>query len=517
MAPGPGVCSRKWTRGWRRTQPTGPSRSSPSATHSISTLTTSAPACDAGATRTSPRSEGRPSAATRTGRGTRWWSTSRHRGASPERPDRRVAITNGSHPPERRRGSGGKEGSVVTSRALPHGEVRGTRDAGSSSVSGHRLGPDRPTRTAPHDVHPVRELPRPHGHAVQPLDPVVEQRSIAPWVSRILAGAHLLSGSPLLRLFRAAMAHWPRRQPFLVDQWQPGPGLQRRPADGLHVERLVRLLSVATLAHRVLARGMRRADPGDAADCGGPIGRPSIDGPLPDPDDAGLPGPLWPHGSGMAGLGKRPLDGRLLSHLLQHRPALWARRFGRPVRVRGPQTVPPARCHRPGSRRPVGRAARRANRHRPARCTRSGRAISPRVDDRGHQRTPGHVYEDAGYQPLPPAASRQKGSNPLSGYGRAGARRRRGLLRGASPSSPPVESLCAGGSSRLRTPLLWPSRPRLLAWHPPVYAVRAAQGLLSRLSVRPQFVAIRRIGAMLPGHVDRLRPCRLFRPGAAPP
>src|SRR3989442_15352258 len=34
-----------------------------------------------------------------------------------------------------------------------HGEVRGTRDAGSSTVSGHRLGPDRPTRTAPDDVH----------------------------------------------------------------------------------------------------------------------------------------------------------------------------------------------------------------------------------------------------------------------------------------------------------------------------------------------------------------------------
>src|SRR6266481_3928666 len=296
MAPGPGACSRKWTRGWRRTQPTGPSRSSPSATHSTSTPTTSAPACDVGArTRTSPRSEGRPSAATRTGRGTKWWSTSRHRGASPERPNPRVAASNGSHLPERRRGSGGKEGSVVTSRRLPHGEVRGTRDAGSSTVSGHRLGPDRPTRTAPDDVHSVRELPRAHGPAVRPLDSLVEQRSIAPRLSRLLAGAHLLSGSLLLRLFGAAMAHRPGRQPLL-------------------------------------------------------------------------------------------LDGGLLSHLLQHRPALWAGCFGRPVRVRGPQTVPPPRCHRPGSRRPVGRAAHRANRHRPARCTRRGRAISPRVDARGHQR-----------------------------------------------------------------------------------------------------------------------------------
>src|SRR5206468_10928022 len=100
--------------------------------------------------------------------------------------------------------------------------------------SGHSL--RRPSRSG------TTPPPRSRGST---LDPVVEQRSIAPWVSRILAGAHL-SGSPLLRLFRAAMAHWPRRQPFLVDQWQPGPGLQRRPAVGLHVERLGRLLSVAT-------------------------------------------------------------------------------------------------------------------------------------------------------------------------------------------------------------------------------------------------------------------------------
>src|SRR5437879_4767264 len=68
-----------------RTPPTRPSPSSPSATRSTSTPTTSAAACDAVERAWRPlRSESRPFVATGTGRATRWCSTSRRGGASPD-------------------------------------------------------------------------------------------------------------------------------------------------------------------------------------------------------------------------------------------------------------------------------------------------------------------------------------------------------------------------------------------------------------------------------------------------
>src|SRR5207247_2012905 len=213
---------------------------------------------------------------------------------------------------------------------------RPARDRGRRALSRDRAGADRAARAAPRERHPVRDLSGARRPAAERLRALVEQRAVAPWLPRVLAGTHLPPRPVRLRLHRTAMAERPRRRRPLVDHRPPRVGLRRGRADCVHAERVLRPLPPAAPAHRLLARPLRRARDRDAAVRGRSDRRPAVDRALPDSDEPRVPGRLRPDRQRVVRARRRPVDGGLLPHVGEHRALLRPGRVARAPRVRRP-------------------------------------------------------------------------------------------------------------------------------------------------------------------------------------